>query len=324
MKENFNPRPWARNCHLQSIFASLKIRAMGGNPMVECAKKVIVDGGDGVRLLGFHSAHKDNAGKGLILLIHGWEGSSRSTYILHTGRYLFARGYDIFRLNLRDHGASHHLNEGFFHGGLTDETFRAASNIARLSQGNPFFIAGFSLGGNFALRIAMGHGKTPIKNLRHIIAISTILDPLQSTRLIDNSLFIYGHYFLKKWKRSLEIKEGLFPDLYDFTDILKMKSLMAMTDGIIERYSPFRDHREYFNSYTLRGDALADLSVPVSIIVSRDDPFIPVKDFYELKSNDNLHLSVQQYGGHCGFLDPFPFGCWFEREIEGIMETYTL
>jgi len=324
MKETFNPKPWARNRHLQSIFASLKIRATGNNAMAECSKKVIVDGGDDVRLLGFHSAHVGNSGKCLILLIHGWEGSSDSTYILHTGNYLFKKGYDIFRLNLRDHGASHHLNEGLFHGGLTDEVFRATGNIARLSQGRPFAVVGFSLGGNFALRIALRHEKISVKDLRQIICISAILDPLRSTLLIENSLFIYRHYFLKKWKRSLEIKQGLFPDVYDFTDILKMKTLMELTDGIIDRYSPFRDHREYFNTYTLRGDALADLSVPVSVIISRDDPFIPVKDFYELKRNENLHLSVQQYGGHCGFLDPFPFGCWFEREIDRIMKKYTI
>jgi len=324
MKEKFNPKPWARNRHIQSIFASLKIRAMGSNAMVECAKKMIVDGGNGIRLLGFHSAHGDNSGKGLILLIHGWEGSSDSTYILHTGNYLFKKGYDIFRLNLRDHGASHHLNEGLFHGGRTDETFTAASNIAKLSRGKPFSIVGFSLGGNFALRIALRHGKMPVKDLKQIISISAILDPLRSTLLIDNSLFIYRHYFLKKWKRSLEIKQGLFPDMYDFTDILKMKTLMEMTDGVTDGYSHFQDHREYFNTYTLLGNALADLSVPVSMIISRDDPFILVKDFFELKRNHNLHLSVQQHGGHCGFLDPFPFGCWFEREIDRIMKKYTI
>lgn len=323
MKETFNPKSWARNRHIQSIFASLRIRAMGNNPMVKCEKRVIVDGGEGVRLLGFHSPHEKNSGKGLILLFHGWEGSSDSTYILHTGNYLFEKGYDIFRINLRDHGKSHHLNKGLFHGGLTDETFRATCNIAELSRGKPFAIIGFSLGGNFALRIALRHGRTPVKNLRHVISISTILDPLHSTILIDNSLFIYRHYFLKKWKRSLEIKQSLFPDMYDFNDILKMKTLMEMTDGIIDRYSPFRDHREYFNTYTLRGEALADLSIPLSLILSRDDPFITVDDFYALKRNNNLDLSVQQYGGHCGFLDPFPFGCWHEREIERILEKYT-
>ena len=323
MKETFKPKPWARNSHVQSIFASLRFRTMGNNPMVRCSRKIILDGGNGVRLLGFHSAHEKHSGKGLILLLHGWEGSSDSTYILHTGNYLFEKGYDIFRLNMRDHGRSHHLNEGLFHGGLIDEIFNATCEAAELSREKPFAVIGFSLGGNFALRVALRHGEKPIRNLRHIIAISAILDPLRSTRLIDNSLFIYRHYFLKKWKRSLVIKQGVFPDSYDFTDMLKMKTLMEMTDGIIGKYSHFRNHREYFNFYTLRGQSLENLSVPLSLIISRDDPFIPVNDFYELKGNGNLDLSVQPYGGHCGFLDPFPFGCWYEREIERIMEQYT-
>jgi len=321
MEETFTPKPWARNCHIQSICASLKVRARGPNPMADRAREVIIDGGDGVRLLGFHSTH-GTGGKGLILLIHGWEGSADSTYILHTGRYLYARGYDIFRLNLRDHGSSHHLNEGIFHGGLIDEVFSAARTIAGRAGERPCAIVGFSLGGNFALRIALRHSRTPIENLRQVIAISTILDPLQSTRLIDSSLSIYRNYFLKKWKRSLAIKERLFPHIYDFTDIMKMKTVMDMTDGIIERYSPFPNHRDYFSTYTLRREDFADLSVPVTVIVSRDDPFIAVEDFYALEGTKNLHLSIQRYGGHCGFIDPFPRGCWFEGEIERIMKRY--
>jgi hypothetical protein len=274
-------------------------------------------------LLGFHSANKKHSGKGLILLLHGWEGSSDSTYIIHTGNYLFKKGYDIFRLNMRDHGKSHHLNEDLFHGGLIDEIFNATCEVAELSRGKPFVVIGFSLGGNFVFRVALRHGEKPVRNLRYVIAISAILNPFKSTRLIDNSLFIYRHYFLKKWKRSLVIKQGLFPDRYDFTGILKMKTLMEMTDGIIGKYSPFRNHREYFDAYTLRGKSLEDLSVPLSLIISRDDPFIPVDDFYTLKGKRNVHLSIQPYGGHCGFLDPFPFGCWYERKIERIMEQYT-
>ena len=117
--------------------------------MNECARKMIIEGGNGVRLLGYHSQQTSGHSRGLITLIHGWEGSSDSTYVLSTGKYLYERGYDIFRLNLRDHGNSHHLNEGLFHGALIEETFQAIHNISRLSENKPYYLIGFSLGWKF-------------------------------------------------------------------------------------------------------------------------------------------------------------------------------
>ena len=52
-----------------------------------------------------------------------------------------------------------------------------------------------------------------------------------------------------------------------------------------------------------------------TIITSADDPVVPVADFRHLPGNRYLDLDIQPYGGHCGFLDPFPFGCWYERRI---------
>ena len=80
--------------------------------MVASAREMILDAGEGIRLLGFHSPQPDKRAKGLVILLHGWEGSSDSTYILRAGRCLYRHGYDVFRLNYRDHGESHHLNEG--------------------------------------------------------------------------------------------------------------------------------------------------------------------------------------------------------------------
>ncbi|MBP1666476.1 MAG: alpha/beta hydrolase fold protein, partial [Bacteroidetes bacterium] len=112
--------------------------------MIECAQEMIIEGGNGARLLGYHSCQLSQNVRGLVTLIHGWEGSADSTYVLSTAKYLYDKGYDIFRLNLRDHGNSHHLNEGLFHGALIEETFQAVRTIARLSHELPYYVIGFS------------------------------------------------------------------------------------------------------------------------------------------------------------------------------------
>lgn len=315
----FSPPPWSRNPHLQSIFASLRFRALGKNEMAARAREVILDGGDGVRLLGYYSAQAERKPKALVLIIHGWEGSSGSTYVLSTGRYLYRRGCDVVRLNLRDHGPSHHLNEGFFHGALIEETAAAVQNAAGLAPHLPLFVVGFSLGGNFAMRIALRRHGAPFGNLRRVVSISPLIDPYSSTLVMDR-LPLYRHYFLKKWKRSLRRKQQCFPHLYRFDDMMHIGTTLELTDLLIARYSAFEGYRDYFSRYTLRGNALEDLAVPVTVITSRDDPVIPVEDFSTIDDNPRLEISIQRWGGHCGFLDPFPRVSWYEEVINGIID----
>ncbi|MBA4422430.1 MAG: hypothetical protein C0390_04910 [Syntrophus sp. (in: bacteria)] len=320
MEEPFIPAVWARNPHLQTIFGSLTIRALGKNEMNDVSEEVLVDAGSGVRLLGYHSRQLVRQAKGLIILLHGWEGSSSSTYILSTGRFFYRQGYDVFRLNLRDHGKSHHLNPGLFHGVLIEETNYALENISRLLPAGPCYLIGFSLGGNFALRIALRQSLTPISTLKEVFCISPALDPYKSTLAIDASLPAYRHYFLTKWKRSLRKKQRCFPDLYHFDDILHHNTCMGLTEAIMPYYTEWGHYMDYFRRYTLTGDVLSQLPMRVSIFTSHDDPFMAVDDFHRLPRNGYLRLSVQKYGGHCGFLDPFPRGCWYERAIASIID----
>jgi alpha-beta hydrolase superfamily lysophospholipase len=68
-----------------------------------------------------------------------------SAYMLHTGGYLVRSGFDVFRLNLRDHGPSHHTEPGALSRRLKEEVIAAAARIGEFSEGLPYFILGFSL-----------------------------------------------------------------------------------------------------------------------------------------------------------------------------------
>ena len=149
----------------------------------------------GVNLLGYHSVQNDGQAKGLAILLHGWEGSADSTYLLRCGRSLYANGYDIFRLNFRDHGDSHHLNKGIFYAVLLEEVYQAVMQAAGFSSGRPVFLIGFSLGANFVLRILKKCVSVPITNLCHAVSISPVLNPQKSTTKIDRIAFI-RKYFL--------------------------------------------------------------------------------------------------------------------------------
>lgn len=309
MNHIFQPPWYLKNPMLQTFLSSAHLRKLGKRTMERRAREAVIDTEAGARLQGFFSLQEES--KGLIVLLHGWEGSANSAYLINTARYFYKEGFDIFRLNLRDHGESHHLNEGIFFGTLVEETHAAVRKAAQLSNGRPVFILGFSLGGSFALRMAALHNQKPIPRLKLVCAINPPLDPYKATANIDRIAPI-RRYFLKKWKRSLAKKQKLFPDRYDFTPELTMKSCMAITESLLRRFSDFSGAKDYFGRYTLTNGWLEKVAVPVAIVMSADDPFIPLDDFSAMKSSDYVRCIIQKSGGHCGYVDGAMLGSWYQ------------
>ena len=312
--EAYQPPFVLKNPLLQTILASSKVRALGTNRMRSIARKKIIETGDGIKLLGYHSEQTDAPSKGLAILLCGWEGSADSTYILRSGKILYQSGYDVFRLNYRDHGPSHHLNSGIFYAVLLDEVYDAVSTVAAAAGDRPVFLIGFSLGGNFVLRLLRKCVQFPIANLRHAVSISPVLNPQKSTQTIDQIAFI-RRYFLAKWRRSLQKKQALFPDLYDFSVVMRLETIQAVTDYLLTEYSDFHSVRDYFNAYAVMGTAVADITIPTTVITATDDPIIPVGDFYDLQPNDNIRLVIHHHGGHNGFITGLHLHSWYERNI---------
>lgn len=60
---------------------------------------------------------------------------------------LFAAGYKVLRLKLRDHGASHHLNRAFFHAARINEVIGAIAAAPRFDTTELLSVIRFSLGG---------------------------------------------------------------------------------------------------------------------------------------------------------------------------------
>lgn len=317
----FRPPFYLRHATVQTVLASMGLRKRGGNPMLQAARRQILDAGDGIRLSGFYSPVKNRTSRGLCILLHGWEGSSDSTYVLSCGRYLYKHGYDVFRLNYRDHGDSHHLNQGLFYATRLEEVYQAVIQAAGLAESAPVFLVGFSLGGNFALRIAKRSLENDSRPLRQVISISPVLDPDKATDRIDSNPFLLA-YFMKKWKQSLRRKATLFPDLYDFTDILNRKTIREMTDLLLNRFSDYPDTQTYFRSYGIYGDDLAGIQSPTAIITAADDPIIPVEDFHNLKTAPDTDLFVHSKGGHNGFVDSVLGPAWYDRFMRRKFETY--
>lgn len=322
----FKPSLGLKNTHVQTIFSSVgprkSIISRRFKPYSELAKQIELDGGSGIRLLGYYNRSSKTRSNTIAILIHGWEGSHNSTYMQSMAMRLLENGIDVFRLNLRDHGDTHHLNEGVFNSTLIHEVMCAVENLQKKLPYSQSHLVGFSLGGNFALRLAAMAHEFDIK-LHSVSAFCPAIHAAQSNVVLNQrSNWLYGHYFMRKWKRSLRTKNSLWPQ-YDFASKLeKLKSLDDMNNEFIPKYTDYDDIDEYFNAYAISGAVLDNTIAPCYLHFAEDDMIIPVAGVNTLSSNPNVHISVSKHGGHCGFISNWKGESWQDERVLSIIKSY--
>lgn len=321
--------PWwaLRNRHLQSVLPSLpwqrRRTARRAAGLLAASRELLLDCGAGVRLQAFHAEPQPAANAlqapgaapaPLAVVLHGWEGSATAPYVLSLSQDLFDSGLAVVRLNLRDHGDTHHLNRGIFHSCLLPEVVSAVSELRRLNPGRPFWLIGFSLGGNFMLRVAASPEAAALR-LAGVIAISPVLDPASTLRALERGLPLYRRYFVWKWSRSLARKQALWPQEHNFSSLLRVADLRRMTAELVARYTDFPHIDDYLNGYAITGERLATLQAPAIIVTSRDDPIIPVGDLQRLATHPRLEVVVTERGGHTGFVERLGAPSWVNEFI---------
>jgi predicted alpha/beta-fold hydrolase len=275
--------------------------------MLAATRELILDCGDGVRLQAFHTPPAGPGSRAAILL-HGWEGSAASYYVLSLATHLHAAGVEVVRLNLRDHGATHHLNRGIFHSCRLAEVCGAVAALAPLLCAAPWLI-GFSLGGNFWLRVAAASDPR-VPPLAGVVAISPVLHPDSAMRAMEEGWQVYQNYFIRKWSASLRRKRALWPDLGISEELFHAGTLREMTRQMVLHYTDFPNLEAYLNGYAITGERLATLHAPATILSALDDPIIPASDLVRLASGPRLKLLTTAHGGHMGFMESPWTGSW--------------
>ena len=315
----FRPSGLMANAHLQSILTSSPWRKRRvqkrSRAYREGAERRVISTPEDVHLLGYHNRPRQANGA-LAILLHGWEGSSDSNYLLDTALALDAAGFETFRLNFRDHGDSHHLNPEIFHSCRLEEVVQAVGRVTaeHRAEGGPVFLVGFSLGGNFALRVARSAPAYGYR-LDRVVAVSPVVRPKNVLAALAAGFPIYEQYFVRKWRRSLRRKQRLYPERYNLDGWFRHRNLADQTRHLVDDYTEFPDMDAYLEGYSIAGDYLDDLETSSLIITAADDPIIPVSDFELLARPAALELEVWPHGGHCGFLANWRLESWIEQRI---------
>lgn len=315
----FKPPRHLRNAHIQTVLNSQGPRRIRARKILQrlSTQRLTLQAMDGTRLL----ADLDLAvspRSALVVLLHGWEGSSRSSYIVTTAAHLLARGFDVLRVNLRDHGDSHYLNQELFNSTRSPEVASALQGFVDSHDYEHVFLGGFSLGASFALRIAADSGID--LGLDAVLAVCPPTDPARAMDALNQGLFVYERYFFKRWHESLQRKLKCFPELDYAAELAASKSLDDLNRLFIPRHTIYNEVDDYFAAYALVGDRLSSMAMPAYLIAAEDDPIIPVDDLARIGPNENLHIETHRYGGHCGFLENLAARSWVENRMLELVE----
>ena len=305
MMQPYHGKGIFRNGHANSIVAGSPARKLVAHrkskSFREQATQIIIPAGDEIRLSALIN-RQNNSDSPVVVLLHGWLGCSDSLYLITLGDFLFKQGFTVVRLNFRDHGNSHHLNEKIFHSCRIQEVINACTYIQNDFK-QALSIIGFSLGANFALRV--NAYTTPEQlALKQTISFCPVIDPDHTLEALETSLLVYRNYFMQRWKTAFYQKAEAFPQLYSKKTFDQCTTLRQATDVLATQYAGFKDLNSYLHGYSIAGERLSTLQSPAHVILAKDDPIIPWQDHHKLYTHPQLNMTITDHGGHCGFLEP--------------------
>jgi predicted alpha/beta-fold hydrolase len=197
--------------------------------------------------------------------------------------------------------------------------------LTRVDGLSAIAVAGYSLGGNLALKLAAEYGPHPPGALLAIAAVSPILEIGACVRALErpgNALYQWN--FVKDLKRRMRRKVGFRPGTFDLKRLQAIRTVREFDEVYTAPYFGFRSADDYYH----RASALRIIErirIPTLIITAADDPFVPPEPFRDPKigANPCIDCRILEHGGHCGFVGAScgeDDGYWAESEIVAFVE----
>jgi predicted alpha/beta-fold hydrolase len=262
-----------------------------------------------------------------LIALHGLEGSSEAHYMRGIAAKAWARGFNVVRLNQRNCGGTEHLSAGLYHSGLTaDPLFvlrelRANDGLTRLA------IAGYSLGGNLALKIAGELGAEASREVAAVAAVSPVMELEACVRAIERrENRLYEWNFCRNLQSRMRRKAKASPDKWDIAGLWKIWSIRAFDERYTAPHHGFDGASDYYHRASAMR-VIDRIAIPALIVTAEDDPFVPPEPFRDPRVGNNPHITtvITSHGGHCGFIgQPSDYdGYWAEKMIVDFVASKT-
>jgi len=291
LMSNFHASSWLSNPHIQTIYPHL-LRKVSPQPLFR--ERFETSDGDFFDV-DMHIKQK----KPIVVLLHGLEGSSRSTYIQGSAHCFLRKGWGVAAINLRSCSGEINRRAQFYHSGWFDDLDRLVFSLRRYQV--PIFGLGFSLGGNLVLKFS---GSDTLSSFDAVMAVSAPIDLSSSTQAMRAwPARLYEKRFLRMLQKKMQkktdrlVKEGI--------PVHKAKAAQTIRefDRYLTAYSyGFKDEEDYYQSASAL-PVLDRIVIPVHLLQSRDDPMLSSLCYPEQHClPPNITCIYTKQGGHVGFV----------------------
>ncbi|MGA2081994.1 MAG: alpha/beta fold hydrolase [Holophaga sp.] len=245
-----------------------------------------------------------------VSLFHGLGGSADGHYLLRAAARFRARGHALVAVNHRGAGEGAGLARKPYHSGATGD-LEAVFRFARARfPGHLQVAVGFSISANILL-LLLGRGGAHLPDRAIAVNPPADLDSC-SRRLRMGFNRVYDRYYVRRLRRDVQSLPGApalppTPTLRDFD-----AAYTAPQAGF-----PSRD--AYYAQCSC-GPRLGGITVPTVIFSSLDDPFAPGAELRECRPAPAVHLHLERFGGHMGYLSRNVAGYrWLDDALEAAL-----
>lgn len=315
MTTGFTPAWWLRGPNVQTLWGKFFRRKTNVETFVE---RLFTTDGD---FLDLHHL-PGRAGKPLLVLLHGLEGSIRSHYIQGLLTEANRRHWHAALLVFRSCGNDLNRTRRFYHSGETTDLGFALGHLAASFHDSPIVLAGVSLGGNVLLKYLGEQGDRISPRIRAAAAVSVPYDLGRAADYIDRGFArVYQQSFLKSLKAKAMAKIVSFPDIAVPETIESIRTIRDFDNMVTAPIHGFENADDYYRKSSSLG-WIDRVRVPTLLLSAVDDPFLPPQVLDEVgslaKQNPSLRVEFSESGGHVGFVagkSPFHARYYMERRV---------
>lgn len=298
---SFIPSPRLTNGHLMTLYAWAKPRRF---PHLPAPADRYFDVAADARVLAHCHWQPRPREAATLLCLHGLEGSSSAHYMCGLADKAFSAGFNVVLLNQRNCGGTENLSASLYHSGLTQDP-RLVLEELRTRDGLPaIVVAGYSLGGNLALKLAGEYAGTAPRELLGVAAVSPIIEVGACVRALERrSNVLYEWNFVRNLKSRMRRKARAWPGRFPLDRLSDVDSVRSFDELFTAPHFGFKGADDYYHQASSMR-VIHAVRVPALILAAKDDPFVPWEPFTDGKVTGNpcITLELTEHGGHCAFV----------------------
>jgi len=283
----------------------LSFQPAGGKPFTTTLNDAVMGS---VRLTGILDEPSSDS---LVLTIHGHGSNANSRSCADMARAARHAGIASLRLSQRGADLS---GEDIYHGGLTDD-LKAALSSPEILKYKKIFVAGYSIGGQIAMRSVIDRVDPRIR------AVAAICSPLDVAAAADEfdrpTMAVYRSHVFSGLNRvyATTAKRRTLPTPIE--TVRKARSVRERDELTVVKRFGFQSADQYYKAIQM-SDQTQNLDLPSLLVTSQNDPIVPMHTLRRAICNASPALSVVSVnaGGHMYFPKELDLGQKGDRGLE--------